>query len=174
MHGEIEGRPSVHVWSLRNEGLLALEPGTSKDVTLWTAVFYIDHREWEECEDLEMTAELQKSLRPEPERRTYTLRWGRDGVFFGSETVEAIGRLRTVDKNTGLRWWWFCPQCSRLVTILYFGKDHWGFWRLRCRTCHDLCYQSEKISRSQRAMNRVFAGSAPIGSSSVLRKLFAG
>lgn len=176
MHHEIEGRPSVHVGSLRNEGLLTLEPGTLKDISVWSATFYIDHREWDRYEDLEMTAELQKSFapRPEPERRTYVLRWGRAGVPFGSEIVEAIGRPRIVGKNTGLRWWWFCPGCSRLVTILYFGQDRWASWRLRCRTCYDLCYQSEKLTRNQRAMNRVFAGNAPIGSSSILKKLLGG
>ena len=91
MHGVTEGRPSVHVWSLRNEGLLALKPGTSKDVTLWTAVFYIDHREWERYEDrcysgqeLQMTAELRDVAVWPPNHRTYALRWERDGVFFGS------------------------------------------------------------------------------------------
>lgn len=180
MHGVTERRPSVHVWSLRHEGLLELEPGESKSISVWSATFYIDHREWDRYEDqdgkeLEMTAELQKSFapRPEPERRMYTLCWGRDGVFWGSETVEAFGRPRTVGKNTGLRWLWFC-RCNRLTTILYFGQDPWGSWRLRCRTCHDLCYQSEKITRSQRAFNRWEAGCAGPSDMNFVNKLLEG
>ena len=90
MHGVTEGRPSVHVWSLRHEGLLELEPGTPKQISVFAATFYIDHREWDRYEDqdgkeLEMTAELQKSFapRPEPERKMFTLRWGRDWCFLG-------------------------------------------------------------------------------------------
>ena len=184
MHGKIEGRPSVHVWSLRNEGLLELKPGESADISVWITVSFMDHREWERYEDrcdageeLQMTAELQNPVTfyqdapPEAERKTYALRWGRKGVVFSSETVDAVSSPRTVGKNAGLRWWWSCPHCSRPVNALYLKQASYFFWRFLCRTCHDLCYSSENLTRSERAINRVFAGSAPIESSNFLRKL---
>jgi hypothetical protein len=174
MHGEVEGKPSVLAWSLRNEDLLALKPGESTKFRVWYASFLMDHREWDEYEDLEITAELQAYvMNPDPfrheDRRTFALRWTHDGVFYGAGTVDAVGRPRKVGKNTGLRWLWLCPRCGRRVHALYLASG-----RLFCRTCLDLCYQSEKLTRNQRAMNRVFAGSAGPSDGHVLRKLFGG
>jgi hypothetical protein len=47
------------------------------------------------------------------------------------------------------RIWFLCPGCTKRVAILYLKKYYF-----RCRHCLGLVYQSQKISRSQRALMR--------------------
>ena len=47
------------------------------------------------------------------------------------------------------RLWFLCPGCGKRVAILYLKKYYF-----RCRHCFGLVYQSQKMTRSERALMR--------------------
>lgn len=47
------------------------------------------------------------------------------------------------------RVWFLCPGCGKRVAILYLKKYYF-----RCRHCFGLVYQSQRMTRSQRASMR--------------------
>lgn len=179
MHGETEGKPFLHVWSLKHEGLL--EPNfQSVAVSLFIAFRPTSRREWERFRGYETQTCSRPLCLSAPSGQITATRWrpafrridqfGQMQTFLlgadrpncrmfcfewlqggqpCSSVVTAIGVPRGVRKVSGLRWWWRCPRCSRNTTALYFAHAPMG-----CRICHDLVYRSERLSRKQRTVNR--------------------
>jgi hypothetical protein len=104
---------------------------------------------------------------------THELSWVNDGTTVSSIRVEIQanrvvlryhvlgpgGRRDPIDEGILLdrtkggpgwqRWWFLCPGCGKRVAILYLKKYYF-----RCRHCSGLVYQSQKMTRSQRASMR--------------------
>jgi hypothetical protein len=63
---------------------------------------------------------------------------------------EGILLDRTEGGPGGQRLWFLCPGCGKRVAILYLKKYYF-----RCRRCLGLVYRSQKVTPSQRALNRI-------------------
>jgi hypothetical protein len=179
MHGETEGKPFLHVRSLKNEGLLELD-FQSGAVSLFIAFRPTSHREWERFTGYETQTYSRPLCLPAPSGQITATRWrpewrridqfGQVQTFLRASNrpnfrmfcfqwlqggqpcnsvVTSIGVPRKVGKYSGLRWWWRCPRCGRNASALYFAHAPMG-----CRICHDLVYRSERLSRKQRIVNR--------------------
>ena len=59
----------------------------------------------------------------------------------GNNYSQGIILLRTPCNYGGSRVWMQCPRCGKRVAILYWGN---GARYLRCRTCYDLAYHSQR------------------------------
>lgn len=179
MHGETEGKPFLHVWSLKHEGLL--EPDFHSGlVRPFIAFRRASLREWERFTGYETQTHSRPLCLAAPSGQITATRWratyrridrfGQAQTFLltseranrrtfcfqwvqggqpCSSIVTATGVPSKVGKYSGLRWWWVCPRCGRNATALYFAHAPMG-----CRICHDLAYHSERLSRKQRAVNR--------------------
>lgn len=153
MHGEVEGCPCIHVWSLKHEGLLEGDWKGLKPITVWDSTFYMDHRKWHRrTEQLMACLVPPSSAAPDLPQETkpveFLIGWRQDGSDCFS-TFTATSIPRKVGNNIGARWWFLCPRCKHRVTALYFKHG-----RLGCRRCQDLVYQSERLTRKERARNR--------------------
>lgn len=153
MHGEVEGCACIQAWSLKHEGLL--EPGWKgkRPISIWESTFYVDHREWHRRAD-PLSIERYPprfpppGLVPEIDYVGFAMVWG-DGVSVCASEFLAVSSSRNVGANTGKQWWFQCPKCRRKVCALYLK-----YCRLACRRCQGLVYQSEKLTRKERAENR--------------------
>jgi hypothetical protein len=67
--------------------------------------------------------------------------------------------LRTPCHLGGERAWWACPCCGRRVPILYGGHP------FACRACHGLTYPSQRVGRSDRAIDMAHDLRSRLGSS---------
>lgn len=153
MHAEVEGCECIQAWSLKHEGLL--EPGWmgKRPISIWESTFYVDHREWHR------RAEPLSIERYTPRFPPPGLMLGIDYVGFGIVWSEgrtlcaaeflAISSSRMVGSNRGKQWWLQCPKCRRRTCALFLK-----YCRLACRQCQGLVYQSEKLTRKERASNR--------------------
>lgn len=153
MHGEVEGCGCIQAWSLKHEGLLELGWKGKRPISIWESTFYVDHREWQRCEQ-QLSIELYPPQIPPPglvlglDYFGFAMVWGEGANLCASEFL-AVSTLRKVGPNAGRQWWFQCPKCRRRVAALYLK-----YCRLACRRCQGLVYQSEKLSRKERASNR--------------------
>lgn len=179
MHAETEGKPFLHVSSLKHEGLLAPD-FQSGPVSLFIAFSRSGRRVWQvfsggETQTIGHPLCLRAprgQVRATLSRGTWTRtdKFGRVQVLRifslsptartftltweqeggpSTSTVSAVGFRRSVGTYSGFRWWWVCPRCGRNVTALYFAHAPMG-----CRKCHDLVYHSERLSRRRRPFYR--------------------
>ena len=61
-----------------------------------------------------------------------------------------ISLMTTPCNFGGVRYWFGCPSCGRLVAVLYLAPGNVYF---RCRHCYDLSYESRNESRLGRFGN---------------------
>jgi hypothetical protein len=160
MRGEIEGRLFIRAWSMRHEGLLErVWPDRYKPISLWTSTFYVSHREVEKLQaQLPVSQAPASPIKPGlthgTDFKAFKI-WGMEGSEVFSFDATAVSNLRKIGNNSGLRWWFLCRHCDHRAAALYFGNH-----RLACRKCQGLAYQSEKLTRKERATNRVLSGRA--------------
>ena len=90
------------------------------------------------------------------------------GLLIYHDTEETWVELTYTDQHLGGRRSWFlCPGCDRRCAILY--RRHGD---LACRKCHDLSYESQRLSRSDRLTLRAQRIRHRLGGSGNLSKPF--
>jgi hypothetical protein len=90
------------------------------------------------------------SIRVETQANRVVLRYHVLGPGGQSDPIdEGILLDRTKGGPGWQRLWFLCPGCGKRVAILYLKKYYF-----RCRHCFGLVYQSQKMTRSQRASMR--------------------
>lgn len=72
---------------------------------------------------------MAMSVQEVPKDGTRRMTWG---GFSLTSTTPRFG---------GFRYWFLCPRCGRRVEKLYYAH------RWACRRCHDLAYQSQRLSK---------------------------
>jgi hypothetical protein len=156
MSDTVEGKYFIRTWSLTHEGLLdPIWPDRYKPIHVWTSTFYASHRE---LEKLKTRFPIRKipvpPIRPDlthgSDSRAFRIFAGENPSKCVESDITVVSSLRRVEGNAGLRWWFLCRTCDGRTSALYFGED----WKLRCRLCLDLVYQSERLSHKQRARYR--------------------
>ncbi len=91
-----------------------------------------------------------------------------EGLLIYHDGAETWVELTYSDQYLGGRRSWFlCPQCDRRCAILY--RRHGD---LACRECHDLAYESQRLSRSDRLTLRAQRIRHRLGGSGNLSKPF--
>jgi hypothetical protein len=98
------------------------------------------------------------NIRPEEDRVVLSYRHRRPGQEWESKEY-SVPLERRCCHYGGERVWFRCPAlgCGRRVAILYGGAVY------ACRHCHQLAYQSQRESFSDRAARRVEAIRARLG-----------
>jgi hypothetical protein len=77
---------------------------------------------------------------------------------------ERVPLSKTPVNFGGERCWFLCPGCDRRVGVLY------GDTLFRCRHCHNLRYDSQRVSKRHRAISRIQKTRVKLGGSSNLMK----
>ena len=153
----VEGWPFIHTWSLKHEWLFEVGWEVPRPISVWNSTSYGDHREIYRAAvqlSVNLTPHGKGWVRPDglirgQHYQDLTISWSWDERNLQS-CMTAVSTPRKVGKNVCLRWWFLCPDCPRRVTALFFKERS-----LRCRLCHGLIYHSEKLSRSDREINRL-------------------
>ena len=69
-----------------------------------------------------------------------------EGVLINHDARETwVEFIHTDQHFSGRRCWFSCPECDCRCAILYRRHGYFG-----CRKCHDLAYESQRLSRSDR------------------------
>lgn len=84
------------------------------------------------------------------------LRWTSTDQWSGEkrESENIISLTSRPQSSGGRRWWFICPRTGRLASRLHLPD---GACTFACRRAYQLGYQSQRQTRRDRALSRVFA-----------------